>query len=131
MPKGVLFLDKDANQRSELRIKWWEDPIQTSYRDISIVPNNELPDEPLVTSELNSLNYYSEKEKPVFFGHYWLQGIPSLFKGNICCLDYSVAKEGYLAAYRFDGEKELSNDKFVYVKTISPSPKEEAKAFGD
>ncbi|HAH22388.1 MAG TPA: phosphoesterase [Prolixibacteraceae bacterium] len=119
MPKGVLFLDKDDNQRSELRIKWWNDPIKTSYREISILPNENLPEEPVNTSRLHSLNYYSDKEKPVFFGHYWLQGLPQLFRENICCLDYSVAKDGYLAAYRFDGEKKLSNDKFVFVKTVS------------
>ncbi|HEY3369380.1 MAG TPA: metallophosphoesterase [Prolixibacteraceae bacterium] len=116
MPKGVLFLDKDANQRNELRIKWWKDPTRTSYRDISIIPNEDLPDEPMDTSSLHSFNYYAASEKPVFFGHYWLQGHPQLFRGNICCLDYSVAKDGCLAAYRFEGEKRLSNDHFTFVE---------------
>jgi len=115
MPEGFSFIDKDHNQRSELRIKWWNDPTQTSYRDISFLPNDNFPEEPLDTSTLQSFNYYSASEKPVFFGHYWLQGIPELFRENICCLDYSVAKEGYLTAYRFDGEKELSDEKFIFV----------------
>lgn len=34
---------------------------------------------------------------------------------RVACLDYSVAKGGLLAAYRFDGETELSAAKFVAV----------------
>jgi hypothetical protein len=52
---------------------------------------------------------------PVFFGHYWLRGNPMLYRGNICCLDYRIAKKGHLAAYRFDGESVLDAVKFVYV----------------
>jgi len=52
-------------------------------------------------SLLNHTKYYSVNEKPVFFGHYWLNGTPELYLRNICCLDYSVAQNGYLVAYRF------------------------------
>jgi hypothetical protein len=38
-----------------------------------------------------------------------------LYRGNICCLDYSVAKHGFLAAYRFNGESVLDATKFVFV----------------
>jgi hypothetical protein len=34
----------------------------------------------------------------------------------VACVDYSVANRGPLVAYRFDGEPELSADKFVAVK---------------
>lgn len=59
--------------------------------------------------------YYPKDEKPVFFGHYGLNGYPVLYRKNVCCLDYAVAKNGWLVAYRYDGEKELSNDKFTFV----------------
>ncbi|MDP3683046.1 MAG: hypothetical protein Q8S01_03855 [Ignavibacteria bacterium] len=90
-------------------------PTQSTYRDMSVIQLDNLPEVPFDISILQSTNYYSEYEKPVFFGHYWLNGKPELLRGNICCLDYSVAKNGVLAAYRFDGEKELSNDKFTFV----------------
>ena len=115
MPEGLSFFDKDATERNEIRIKWWQDPKQSSYREMSVIALESLPEESFDISLMHSSNYYSEQEKPVFFGHYWFDGLPKLLKGNICCLDYSVAKHGYLAAYRFDGEKELSNDKFVFV----------------
>jgi hypothetical protein len=36
-------------------------------------------------------------------------------ESNICCLDFSIAKEGYLACYRFTGEQSLNSDKIVFV----------------
>ena len=115
MPEGLFFTDKDGTQRNDIRIKWWEDPVKMTYRNISIEPLPNLPDTPVDLSLLKNRDYYKSDEKKVFFGHYWLKGQPSLYKENICCLDYSVAKGGYLAAYRFDGEMKLTQDKFIYV----------------
>ena len=37
----------------------------------------------------------------VFFGHYWLDGPhPSAQSANTVCLDWSVARGGFLCAYR-------------------------------
>jgi hypothetical protein len=33
----------------------------------------------------------------------------------VACLDYSVAKGEILCAYRWQGERKLTNDKFVWV----------------
>ena len=115
MPESLSFTDKDGTKRKEIRIKWWEDPAKMTYRNISIEPLSNLPDTPVDLSLLKNKDYYRSDEKKVFFGHYWLKGQPSLYSENICCLDYSVAKGGYLAAYRFDGEQKLSEDKFIYV----------------
>ncbi len=51
---------------------------------------------------------------PVFVGHYWLTGTPTPL---VACTDYSVAKGGKLVAYRWDGESELSADKFHWVES--------------
>ena len=115
MPVGLNFTDKDGTIRTEIRIKWWEDPAKTSYKAISIEPIENLPETPVSVSLLKDNEYYSAIEKPVFFGHYWLKGNPTLYGNNICCLDYSVAKQGYLVSYRFDGEKNLDNEKLTYV----------------
>lgn len=115
MPEGLSFTDKDGTKRSEVRIKWWEDPSQCTYRGISVIPLDDLPESPIDSSLLNNLSFYSAEEKPVFFGHYWMNGHPELIRANICCLDYSVAKSGCLVAYCFDGEKQLSESKFTFV----------------
>lgn len=112
LPPGKSFLDKDGTRRAHIRTKWWLDPHKHSIAELSILEDLDLSADVYLTDKSY---YYSEKEKPVFFGHYWLQGAPQLYRNNICCLDYSVAKEGYLCAYRYSGEKELSNKNFVYV----------------
>jgi hypothetical protein len=115
MPKGLNFKDKDKTIRTEIRIKWWEDPAKMTYKSISVEPIGILPDQPIELSELTSLDYYSENDKKVFFGHYWLKGEPTLDKENICCLDYSVAKRGKLVAYRLNDETVLEKGNLVYV----------------
>lgn len=115
MPEGLFFTDKDGTKRTEIRIKWWEDPTIMTYKSISVEPINNLPEQKIELSELKSLDFYSSNDKKVFFGHYWLKGEPSLYKENICCLDYSVAKGGKLVAYRLNGETNLDDKNIMYV----------------
>jgi len=84
-----------------------------SHITVEYIPH--LPDVTANALHLYENTFYSEIEKPVFFGHYWLKGNPSLYLNNICCLDHSVAKGGYLVAYQYDQEKQLNPDKFLYV----------------
>jgi hypothetical protein len=81
----------------------------------------EIHKDVLNLSEANKVNPkdysagYPSEEKPVFFGHYWLEGEkPMVQAPNVCCVDYSVAKKGKLVAYRFDGETELRQEKFCW-----------------
>ncbi len=115
IPNGISFKDKDGNERTEIRIKWWKDPSSNSYKSISIIPLNSLPEKSIELSDLESLEFYDKEEKKVFFGHYWLKGKPSPYRNNICCLDYSVAKGGKLVAYRLNGENILDEKNFISV----------------
>ena len=114
MPAGTTFTDKDGNVRSEFRCKWWENPQSVTYRQISIEDLN-LPEQPVENTGAINGTTYDTSLKPVFFGHYWLKGRPGIFRENICCVDYSVAKGGVLAAYRYDGERVFGDGKWVYV----------------
>lgn len=113
LPSGMTFTDKDGTVRTEMRIKWWENPARSTYKSISVLPIQTLPERPIKPDLLK--NYYNEDEKPVFFGHYWMKGKPDIIRANVCCLDFSVAKGGYLTAYRMDDEKFLDSNKLVYV----------------
>ncbi|WP_296621754.1 metallophosphoesterase [Marivirga sp.] len=115
MPAGLFFKDKDGTKRREIRIKWWEDPSQMTYKSISVEPIENLPEQPIASAELTDNSHYQIDDKKVFFGHYWLRGEPSLYKHNICCLDYSVAKGGKLVAYRLNDEHNLDEGKLIYV----------------
>jgi hypothetical protein len=68
-----------------------------------------LPDLPLTTA------YHYKDKMPVFFGHYWLRGTPTLSNEYAACLDFSVAKGGFLTAYRWSGEKALSPSNIIYA----------------
>lgn len=124
LPEGVYFYDKDGTKRTKSRVKWWLKPEGLTY-DIYLEPNAggcEGMDKIIVDTSIldkDYLNGYSTTEKPIFFGHYWLQMDkdtgPQIQADNVCCLDYSVAKKGFLVAYRFDGETKLDNSKFIYV----------------
>lgn len=112
IPNGFTFKDKDGTTRSECRLKWWQ-PIEKrkQNKDILILCPSEV--EHLPVSNNGELVYKSET--PVFFGHYWLEGKPSIENPLAICLDYSVAKEGKLMAYK--SEHLYSNNKsggFVY-----------------
>ena len=115
IPAGFSFNDKDGINRTEIRIKWWEDPSKMTYRSFSVEPQEILPDQPVDLADLKSPDFYRDDDKQVFFGHYWLRDEPSLYKDNICCLDYSIAKEGKLVAYRHNGESLLDRSNLVYV----------------
>ena len=53
----------------------------------------------------------------LFVGHYWRQGLPSLIRPNLACLDYSAVNGGKLVAYRLGQEHHLLPNNFVWVDT--------------
>jgi hypothetical protein len=42
--------------------------------------------------------------------------VPELLRHNIACVDWSVAKGGFLCASRWDGEQKLDAGKFVWAE---------------
>lgn len=112
LPGGKTFEDKDGHKRSHIRIRWWEDPSKATVKSISVIADETLPEVPTGAKDNH---FYDSNQKPVFFGHYWLRGQPTLFKPNVCCLDFSVAKGGPLVAYRWSGQTTLTNEGFVSV----------------
>lgn len=99
------------------RVKWWEDPAEATYHQLCATGELDMKDELVSEEKFESKAFYQDA-KPIFFGHYWLKGKPELGSPSICCLDFSVAKGGYLTAYRYDGEQSLSADKLVYIKDL-------------
>ncbi len=111
LPTGIHFTDKDGHRREEVRLRWW-DQTATSFRKAALGMDgreNELPDSRLPT------DYRYHERKPVFFGHYWLKDRPEITAPNAACLDFSVAKDGFLTAYRWSGEPELIKDALISV----------------
>lgn len=117
LPDGTTITGRDGYVRDSFRTKFWAHNPKT-YRDVVFQPDplpDEIADRQLSGEENKKLLSYSSQELPVFVGHYWLQGAPRPLRHNVVCLDYSAVKFGRLVAYRFDGERKLSTDKFVWV----------------
>jgi len=113
LPPGLSFPDKEGKIRHDVRVRWWL-PEAKTFREAAIVPPGReglIPDVPL-PAEWKGHPYSGP---PVIFGHYWFSGKPAVISSQFACLDYSVAKQGPLMAYRWDGETELADDKLAWV----------------
>ncbi len=118
LPEGYSFSDKAGFKRTEIRVRWWMDLRGLTYRDAVFPASTEVPSIP-VPEEILSFGGYGNDSPPVFFGHYWLpHGTPfEPQAASVACLDYSVAKMGSLAAYRWDGEPVLCAEKMVQIRS--------------
>ena len=119
LPKGEHYTDPEGVRRIKTRIAWWKNPAKATFGELSFQPGVSMNIVSDVAPEVRARKFYGENERPVFFGHYWLTGVPELIRDNVCCLDFSVAGyrgNGRLAAYRFDGEQRLDENKFVWVE---------------
>ena len=118
VPAGIRFADKDGTVRDHMRVRWW-DRDATNYHDAFLGPDSAralIPKNPI---EGDHAIAYSPDEPPVFLGHYWLEGDPEPLASNVACLDYSIARpNGKLVAYRWDGERELSRDNYLWVERV-------------
>ena len=116
LPKGHSFFDKGGHQRFSTRVRWYTDSTGMTLQDYSIGAGDNLPEGGVPNDPKLKIDHYLPAERPVFFGHYWLQGIPMPFASNVACVDYSVAKEGKLCAYQWrPGETILNANRYAWV----------------
>lgn len=118
LPAGITFHDKASHTRTNVRLKWWDESA-TNWSDL-LSPGHTvvdadgnvvdgLPDEPIPEGLLRR----NDSNVPVIFGHYWFEAPLTVTNPRALCVDYSAGAGGPLAAYRFDGESELTFDKLV------------------
>jgi hypothetical protein len=114
--------DKDHNLRKKVRVKWWMTVEQRktvkTYDQVTRIDKKQLEKLKDIEIPVELLKELKEEggpedKIPIFIGHYWFTGTPRLLRGNVACLDYSVARGGHLVCYRWDGEKILDESNFV------------------
>lgn len=113
LPPSCHYCDKDGISRTRTRMRWW-DKDAVDYRRAAMLPEAEsvnLPDD-FVPAHVRIGH---DGGKPVFVGHYWLTGTPSILSDKVACVDYSVAKDGKLVAYRYEGESVLDPRQFHWL----------------
>jgi hypothetical protein len=117
LPDGQMCADKDGTHRADMRIAWWQSRKRKKhlkYCDIAVPSAADIPAIAVPPEVLSSLPSYGRREPPVIFGHYWfVPNTPQVLKRNVACIDYSVAKDGFLAAYSWSGEKQLNPKHFT------------------
>ena len=119
LPKGHKFFDAHADYaRRKIRTRWWLPAKGATFRDIALQPSADAAQFPELPADAHAatLPGYAADERPIFNGHYWLEGEPELMAPNVAILDYSIAKGGALTAYRWDGEQRLDAAKFLQVQ---------------
>ena len=118
LPEGMQLTDPEGSPRRHIRSKWFESPIGRTYRDHAMTADPKFP-EVKITADTPGADFvpYGREERPIFVGHYWMQGdTPTRLANNVACLDWSVARGGPIVAYRFDGESEVDDRRFVAVR---------------
>jgi hypothetical protein len=116
LPKGVAFRDKDGSVRTEIRTRWYLSPQNQTYGSYALQSDPIDCTAPLQRTVVGEAAPYPATAKPVFVGHYWLSAEqPEILAENVACLDFSVAKGGFLCAYRWHGEEKLKNEHFVWI----------------
>lgn len=102
LPEGLHLVDKEGHRRKNVRVQWWQpqlsfQPIhqiaRASRDDLIHIPNDTLSGE---------IDFGLAHDRPIFVGHYWLNGSPELLSHQVVCVDYSAAKDGFLTAYQYD-----------------------------
>jgi hypothetical protein len=116
LPNKLVFSDKDGHTRHKSRIRWWTEVTSaTTYGEYFFDAPAPIADVCIDQSVYSAQLQNDTDTRPLFFGHYWLTGSPWLTSKRASCLDFSVAKDGVLAAYSWQGETELKVDHLFWV----------------
>lgn len=107
VPEPHFLIDGQGIKRNNMRIAWWLDELNQPLLNISASSN--------CNTDNIDPNFYAKVpfeltyDKPIFIGHYWLKGTPSLLSGQVVCVDYSAGTTGFLTAYQFDDDNPTLN----------------------
>ena len=122
LPDGWFYRDKLGTQRHRARLRCClssDRPLPRSWRELAILPAGLEPpfEENSLESGLFQEIGYPDAAPPVVVGHYWQTGIEDAFwSSKVACVDWSTARGGPLAAYRWSGESELTGQHFISVQ---------------
>ncbi len=116
LPSDLVIKDNLNIRRSIFRVKWWLEPIGETFKNLSFGNRFTLPDYTIPNQIIQKYDVYKPHEPIVFIGHYCMGNGSLLMAKNVCCVDACISNGGRLAAYRYNGEKELNEDNFVFVK---------------
>lgn len=115
LPVGKFYIVENV-RRKRIRVRWWNLPDGPAPIGLLAMPEPIDFEDEVPADEIRRLPNYGIDEPPVFFGHYWMppDRVKAPLAPNLASLDYSAGLgKAPLVAYRWDGERVLSEDKFV------------------
>lgn len=97
LPENISYVDPDGVTRKKTRLLWWK--YSDNFYDMADLSSEKLSE---TFKEYKVDNLWANKEyiKRTYIGHYWMKGSPDKLDNNVICVDWSVAKKGYLVAWR-------------------------------
>ncbi len=116
MPPDLRVFDHHRRNHHLFRIRWWKDPKNLTFQQLSFESKFRLPDYTIPAEILPETEPYSPDAPPVFFGHYCRGNGPFVIRKNLCCVDACVTGKKRLMAYRWDGETILDPEKLLFTK---------------
>jgi hypothetical protein len=114
-PKDLIIKCNKGLSRKVFTLKWWEDPIDKTFRQLYFGNKFVLPDYHFPLELAPAYEPYLPNQPIVFFGHYCLPDGAEIVQQNICCIDSCVDTTGKLSAYRWSGESTLIPGNLVIV----------------
>ncbi|MEC5209986.1 hypothetical protein RCH20_001044 [Psychrobacter sp. PL15] len=117
LPDGLVMVDKDGAERTQVRVRWWLDELNSrTIHQIARAPSSGMAQIP-IDAMAEHINFTLKTDKPVFVGHYWLTGEPEPLSAQVICTDYSAAVDsGYLTCYQLDTSAPLPLKKANFVQ---------------
>ncbi len=116
MPGDLKIISNKGVSPRSFRMRWWEEPEGKTFEELSFESKFQLPAYTVPSEILPETFPYPENAPVVFFGHYCRSHGPHIIKPNICCLDTCIAGSKTLLAYRWNGEKHLSEENLIKIK---------------
>ncbi|MDK2841833.1 MAG: hypothetical protein PWQ17_1338 [Anaerophaga sp.] len=116
LPNDLIIKDQKNIRRTNFRIKWWEAPFGKTFRQTGYGNKFILPDYTIPPELIEPFDVYPPKAPIVFVGHYCVDAPNMIASNNVCCVDNCLANGGQLAAYRWNGEKQLKPTNFVFQR---------------
>ncbi len=107
LPPEVRCRDRDGAYRRHARICWWDGEL-TDPADRLLLPEKECRERFRRSGarvDLSAYPPYPTDAPAVFFGHYWRRREERTVGPNWACLDWSVARGGHLACYRWEADQ--------------------------
>jgi len=116
MPADLRIVNNKGISPRSIRMRWWEKPHDKTFKQMSFESKFELPAYTIPREILPQTYPYPDDAPILFFGHFCRGKGPYIVKPNVCCVDSCVTGTKKLLAYRWDGEKELSEKNIISVK---------------